>query len=175
MQIPTIPNTSVLIEELEKSYQAVYDYIEELDDNGYQQGGQGKWSPMQHLEHLILSSKMVPTVLNFSKIKFLPFGKSKNGSRSYEALFNSYKEALSAGQKAPSKYSPDLNTLYPKKEQLSNWMLISGKFRARIEKWSEKDLDQYRIKHPALGKLTIREFLLFTILHTYHHLKGMQN
>ena len=36
-------------------------------------------------------------------------------------------------------------------------------------RWSEKKLDRYQAPHPALGKLTIREMLYFTIFHNVHH------
>ena len=38
-----------------------------------------------------------------------------------------------------------------------------------IEKWDEKSLSKYVIPHPLLGKLSVREMLYFTILHTDHH------
>ena len=39
----------------------------------------------------------------------------------------------------------------------------------RIDSFSEKDLDNYILPHPLLGKLTIREMLFFTIYHVQHH------
>lgn len=42
-------------------------------------------------------------------------------------------------------------------------------FARRIENWSEADLDRYRLPHPLLGKLTVRDMLLFTVQHLAHH------
>ena len=35
--------------------------------------------------------------------------------------------------------------------------------------WSERALDRYRLPHPLLGRLTVREMLLFTLYHSVHH------
>jgi hypothetical protein len=39
----------------------------------------------------------------------------------------------------------------------------------RVVSWSEIDLDRYRLPHPLLGKLTVREMLFFTLQHLAHH------
>jgi hypothetical protein len=39
--------------------------------------------------------------------------------------------------------------------------------------WREEDLDRYRLPHPLLGKLTVREMLLFTVYHNYHHPRSL--
>jgi hypothetical protein len=36
--------------------------------------------------------------------------------------------------------------------------------------WSEDDLDNHRLPHPLLGKLTVREMLFFTLYHIQHHM-----
>ncbi len=40
----------------------------------------------------------------------------------------------------------------------------------KIPGWSEAALDRYRLPHPLLGKLTVREMLFFTLYHNAHHL-----
>ena len=41
----------------------------------------------------------------------------------------------------------------------------------KFQKWKEKDLDIYLLPHPLLGKMTIREIVLWTAYHTEHHYK----
>jgi len=41
-------------------------------------------------------------------------------------------------------------------------------------KWKEADMSVYIMPHPALGKLTINEFIIFTTFHTYHHLNNLK-
>jgi hypothetical protein len=43
-----------------------------------------------------------------------------------------------------------------------------------INKWKAADMEIYLLPHPLLGKLTIREMLLFTIYHIEHHFVNLQ-
>ena len=38
-----------------------------------------------------------------------------------------------------------------------------------ITRWGERALDRFRLPHPALGQLTVREMLFFTLYHNLHH------
>ena len=40
-----------------------------------------------------------------------------------------------------------------------------------VGKWRERDLDKYRLPHPVLGKISVREMLFFTHYHDLHHLE----
>lgn len=40
---------------------------------------------------------------------------------------------------------------------------------ASLDSFTEKELDQYVLPHPLLGKLTLREMMFFTIYHVQHH------
>jgi hypothetical protein len=42
-----------------------------------------------------------------------------------------------------------------------------------VDSWREADLDRYRLPHPLLGKLTLREMLFFTLYHNYHHVRNV--
>jgi hypothetical protein len=42
---------------------------------------------------------------------------------------------------------------------------------ARVEGFSEQQLDLLILPHPLLGKLTLREMIYFTIYHAGHHEK----
>lgn len=163
-----------LVLEMKAAYQEVCSFIEKLDEEAFRFSPEGKWSSAGQLEHLILSSKGVASALKMSKLKLMIFGKSKNGSMSYDELYKIYKEALSKGQKAPSGFAPSADQNFSKEELLSNWKTIAAKLEERIPKWSEKDLDRYRLPHPAIGKITVREMLYFTIFHTRHHLESMK-
>ena len=46
---------------------------------------------------------------------------------------------------------------------------------AIVRNWSAEDLDNYLLPHPLLGKMLIREFLLWMIYHNYHHLNNLKS
>ncbi len=132
-----------------------------------------KWSVAQHLQHLILST--VPIVSVLKQVEKAPVLADQvvPVSRDYEQIYQLYHLKLAEGIKAPSPFEPQkmdesLSGL------LANWNTIGEKLETRLENWTEGALDQVSLPHPALGPLTMREMLLFTILHTRHHLKAMQ-
>lgn len=45
---------------------------------------------------------------------------------------------------------------------------------AAITRWPEPALDAHRLPHPLIGRLTVREMLLFTLYHNRHHLENVQ-
>jgi hypothetical protein len=45
---------------------------------------------------------------------------------------------------------------------------------AQAGRWSEADLDACRLPHPLLGRLTVREMLLFTQYHEVHHVANVE-
>ncbi len=174
--IPTIriSNKADIIHELDKAYQTVLDYVLSLDQDSFVYSVNDKWSVSEQLEHLILSSKGIPSALNMPKEKLLAFGKTQRPSRSYDELYKIYKDILNTGVKAPLQFSPDAVKNWTKKELEASWVLIGSKFTERIPNWSEEELNTYQVPHPAFGLLTMREILLFTIFHTYHHLRTMK-
>ncbi|WP_231962837.1 DinB family protein [Polaribacter sp. KT25b] len=40
---------------------------------------------------------------------------------------------------------------------------------------SEKNLDTLVLPHPLMGKMTVREIIMWTAYHTEHHTKTLQN
>lgn len=43
-----------------------------------------------------------------------------------------------------------------------------------VREWDEAALDRIRLPHPLLGKLAVRETLLFTLYHDRHHLDAVR-
>jgi DinB family protein len=163
-----------IIQQIQLAYNEVKSYVSKLDNESYNYAPKDRWSVADQLEHLILSSKGIPSALNMPKAQLEAFGRSTTGSRSYEKLFGAYKNVLNTGMKAPAKFSPDKEKPQSKEEILASWQMIETKFSKRLVNWSEAELDSFQLPHPALGVLTIREMLLFTIFHTYHHLRTMK-
>ncbi len=58
---------------------------------------------------------------------------------------------------------------------LSGWSRAGEALVAKTRGWNEASLDKYRMPpHPLLGKLTVREMLLFTLYHDRHHLESVR-
>ncbi|WNJ16430.1 DinB family protein [Pontibacter sp. G13] len=152
-------------------------FIESVPDGPFVASWDGTWSIGQELEHLNLSSRPVSSALripSMTKASLKVFGSPSHPSRSYDQVVARYQEKLNSGGKATGPYVPKVIDASDRTKLLDTWKTIGRKFVARVDKWSEEDLDGYLIPHPLLGKITLREMLFFTIYHAEHHLNSMQ-
>jgi hypothetical protein len=46
---------------------------------------------------------------------------------------------------------------------------VAANLHSAIDTWGERGLERLRLPHPALGLLTVREMLFFTLYHNLHH------
>jgi len=158
---------------LRKSFSDVIYTLFEMNDEQFftpRGANQDQWSPAEILGHLILSAKSVSKAMSLPKIALrATFGINKGKETSFEETINRYQKVLKGGLQAPSSYR-----YYNPKEKgrqglMDTWSNELNKLLAQVEKWSEADLDKYQLPHPALGKLSIRDILLFTDYHNKHH------
>ncbi len=137
----------------------------------------GKWSPAENIQHLIISTNT--TTIAYTAPKFivrLLAGKPNRASRSFEELENKYYKKLSEGGRASGRFIPKpIEINYGKQKLMDKWNSAAAKFIISLSKnRSEEDLDNYLVKHPLLGRITLRELGYFTIFHTQHHLNGFK-
>ena len=168
----TIQSKSDIVEALTASFDKIITCIETTPDDFFYQQKNGKWSIAENLDHLIQSNKPLASVLKKNKLTFLGFGISFKGSEDFETLIANYFLKLSQGQ-VGAGFKPKNTESISKEKFLESWRMIGGKYPSRIDRWAEKDLDRYKLPHPLLGKLTVREMLFFTIFHNEHHLRTM--
>lgn len=135
-----------------------------------------KWSIAENVQHLIISTNT--TTLAYRLPKFLVRwigGTPNRNSRTYEEVKNKYYKKLSEGGRASGRFVPKpIEVKYGKIRLLDNWNSATIKFiNALNTNRSEKDLESYLVKHPLLGRITLRELCYFTIFHTEHHLHSI--
>lgn len=136
-----------------------------------------KWSAAENVQHLIISTNT--TTLAYRLPKFLVRwigGTPTRDSRTYEEVKDKYYKKLSEGGRASGRFVPKpIEIKFGKQRLLENWKTATEKFIKALDKnRSEKDLDSYLVKHPLLGRITLRELCYFTIFHTEHHLQSIQ-
>ncbi|MDH5589386.1 MAG: DinB family protein [Gemmatimonadota bacterium] len=166
--------TGELLAALDTQAAAIADYMAALPLEEFLAPQGEKWSPADHLRHLARSVKGVSGGLAVPKVALaLRFGPTLRGSRPFEEVAAYYREALArgvdAGRFAPSAASPQDATEEWRAGVLRRWRDESDSLVARAGRWGERALDHLRMPHPALGKLTAREMLYFTLYHNAHH------
>jgi len=136
------------------------------------------WSPAENVRHLIKSERPVVKALSMPKILLrFRFGKSRRKSMTFDELRDRYQQRLAEGVKA-GKFTPGKQT----EEDLGAWrnrimsdrQSVHDAMLRRIGDWSDEALDRYQLPHPALGNLTIREILFFTVHHRVHHMNVVE-
>lgn len=133
-----------------------------------------KWSIAQNLAHLIISMKKTVAAYALPKLLVRLIGGRPNRlSRSYDELVEKYRQKLAAGGKAQGQYIP--SAIHPSRTKdhlLQKWLKVTDEYLTAIRNnWTTEQFDNYIVKHPLLGKITLRELCYFTIYHTRHHLE----
>jgi hypothetical protein len=135
----------------------------------------GKWSPEQHLGHLWLSTKPINQAMGMPKLILkAQFGTNNREEKTYDQLYWKYKNGLQQSQfKAPAKFEFSPSQQVQKKALISKFNDELQQLIKYTDNWSEQDLTKYILPHPALGKMSVREMLMFTDIHTRHHLEAI--
>jgi DinB superfamily len=151
----------VLSHELER-------YLESFSNEDFYAPQGGYWSPAQHVGHLSHAVLAVARGLRLPRpVISLMFGRAEGRSRSFSEMLELYRHKLAEGATA-GRYSPD-----PKRrgrdDIMEQWHIAGKRINRALARWADRELDRYRLPHPILGKLTLREMLAFTVFHNAHH------
>ncbi|MEL6251212.1 MAG: DinB family protein [Bacteroidota bacterium] len=154
----------------------VEEWIYAQEDEKFNMGPKGKWTTAQHLDHLIIVNKQLKRGLGIPKI-FLryKFGTPNRPARTYDTIVGKYKEKLAALPPDFTNPSSELTNLVASKGDLmQSYKKSSDAFLKKLSKWNDKDLDRYLLPHPLLGRMLVRELMLWSVYHTQHHLKNLK-
>ena len=162
-----------IITAAEKIFFAFTIYCNSIDEVVFFDKPTAKWSIAENVQHLIIATNTATIAYKLPKflVRFVG-GKPNRTSKNYEELVAKYKAKLVTGGVASGRFVPKPITIQLGKERLmANWGKVTTKhLKAIIKNNTENDLDNYLVKHPLLGRITLRELCYFTIYHTEHHL-----
>ena len=167
---------------LRASHAAVRAYFEGLaPDDAFHRPHPESWRPVDDLVHLTLATRAL--VRGFG----LPgpaleerFGPAEAPSRPCRAIAALGREALDGGATSPPAVVPEgafaeaADRAEALGEALAEWRAATAELEALEDRWSEEELDRYRIPHPFLGLFTLREWLCFNHVHARHHLANAE-
>lgn len=164
MDIKTIQN------QLTEKHQLFSDFVGSLSSDEFSFRKSDKWTAGEQLEHILLSVRPLRQALSLPKfILKLIWGQSNRAGRDYEGLVNKYLSKLESGGRATGRFIPKA---VPVEKRNRIRRALDHELRrlcAGLDSFTEKELDQYVLPHPLLGKLTLREMMFFTIYHVQHH------
>lgn len=164
-----------LLKEIIAKKKLMLEALKNWDEKEFNVSKDGKWTPAGHIEHLINSIKPLNQLFILPKfIMTFWVGKPNRPSRTYENLVEKYHEKLKTSNPTINRFGPNKAKNYTKLQLSARFEKQYDLFAKKIENnWTEDSLEKYLIPHPLLGKLTVREMIMFTIYHTEHHHKLM--
>ncbi|MBC7843131.1 MAG: DinB family protein [Gemmatimonadaceae bacterium] len=168
-----LSNRREIIEALETAHEAAVDYWAAFTTSEFFAPIGTHWSPAEHVRHLTRSMTPLLPVLRVPRAALrFAFGAATRPSRSYDEIESLYLKALRDGGKA-GRFTPPVDRNAPDIIRRNAIMdahseTLRGMTQA-MERWTEVQLDAHRLPHPLISKLTVREMMLFTLLHNQHH------
>ena len=155
---------------LESNARSIVEFFSSLPDRVALEGDADHWSPAHHLVHLTKASVSVERALGSGALPRHPTARS----RAYAEVRDAAAAAVAGTAKekllemgrtvavAPGVEVADITRAFAR---------ASAGLRTAASSWTEEALDRHAIPHPLMGELTVREMLLFFVLHERHHLK----
>ena len=167
-----------IVEALEAAHEVGVEYWSQFSTREFFSPVGAAWSPAEHVRHLTRSMTPLLPVLRVPRVALrVMFGSATVRSRTYDEVMSIYERALAAGGTA-GRFAPTPDRAAPDDVRRDAIMdahseTLRGLTKA-MEKWTESQLDAYRLPHPLLGKLTVREMMLFTLIHNQHHVDVLE-
>ena len=157
---------------LEIKHQELFAWLNNQSKENWVNGPKDKWTTGQHVLHLVNSLQLLNKALSYPRF-FLKykFGICNRETRNYETVANNYEEKLRANQERARSFNKKLKRplLKDKERLLTKFQIQQKKLQYKIKKISDHNLDTLVLPHPLMGKMTIREIIMWTAYHTEHH------
>lgn len=166
-----------IVDRLENVHNNLFEFLESQDSEKWESGPEGKWTTGQHALHLLQSIKALNNALSLPKflLKY-KFGKSNRAVRDFDTVANRYKERLA--EVNGTTFGPSQNMKIPKLKEkkyvLDRIQAENKKLQYKTNKWKDKDFDTYILPHPLMGKMPVREIVMWTSYHVNHHLDTLK-
>jgi len=157
---------------LEKKHVDLLDWLEDQTPQNWEMGPDGKWTSGQHILHLVESIRLLNKALRTPKFLLRrKFGVANRSVRSYSEVTKRYEERLTANLERSRDFNKGLHkpSLKEKQRLLASLQIQNKKLQYKTNKWSDKHLDTLLLPHPLMGRMIIREIIMWTAHHTEHH------
>lgn len=166
-----------IIAQLRQVQAQVAETVLRISPAQFERGSAASWSPSDYLRHLLLSVKPVSKALGFPPAALRRrFGEVTHPPQDFAQITARYRARLDEGVRAedyenvtPAAFRIPETMTDPQAGLVAVWHEAHEKLYAGLENWSEADLDAVQMLHPALGGISVREMLFFTIAHNRLH------
>jgi len=162
---------------LETKHSELISWLENQPEDSWTVGPENKWTTGQQALHLLQSIKPLNDALSMPKFLLrYKFGKANRPIRDYNAIVKRYQERLRDAHGKTYKGSQNMKvpTLADKDYLINRLQTESKKLQYKTKKISDKNLDSIVLPHPLMGKMPVREIIMWTAHHVEHHTKTLK-
>ena len=170
-------NKVKIVDILEEKHSILFKWLEEQPKDNWEKGPEEKWSTSQHVLHLVNSLQLLNKALSYPKflLKY-KFGICNRKPKNYDAVVKNYQQKLIKNKERAKIFNQSLKmpTFKERESLLTKYQIQQKKLQYKTNKISNKNLDTLVIPHPLMGKMTIREIIMWTAYHTEHHTETLK-
>jgi len=162
----------IIAELIDEKHRNLIKWLKDQPEEAWTQGPEGIWTTGQHALHLLQSIKPLNYALSLPKMVLrYKFGKANRDVRDFEAIKQRYNERLEGSKGKTYKGSQNMKIpqLSDKDYILNRLQTESKKLQFKTKKIRDKHLDTLILPHPLMGKMPIREIIMWTAYHVEHH------
>ncbi len=162
---------------LETNHHKIFNWLAQQPLENWEIGPREKWTTAQHILHLVKSLQLLNNVLSYPKfILKYKFGVCNRPIRDYNTVVKNYQKKLIENKEKAKIFNEKLKKplIKDKERLLTTYQIQQKKLQYKTRKISDKNLDTLVIPHPLMGKMTIREIIMWTAYHTEHHLSTLK-
>lgn len=159
---------------VKESHQDLINFLIAQPEDLWEKSVDNKWTTGQHIKHVVGSLKALNKGLSYpSFILRYKFGKCNRPTRSYEEVTGKYEAKLAKNKDMAKKFNGKIAvvSIDQKEVLIEDFQLQLENLLKQIQKKSDKKLDTLLLPHPLLGKMTLREIMMWLAYHTNEHAK----
>ncbi|SDB32413.1 DinB superfamily protein [Flavobacteriaceae bacterium MAR_2010_188] len=157
--------------------QVLVQFLQNQKIEKWRLGPENKWTTGQQALHLLQSVIPLNTALSLPRfIIRTKYGKTNRSLRTYNEIVKRYLERLAENPNVtfgPSK-NMKVPSNYDKHYIVDRLQIEHKKLSYKIRKISDPNLDELVLPHPLMGKMPVREILMWTAYHIEHHTNQLQ-
>jgi hypothetical protein len=162
---------------LDESYCQFIDFVQESDTDFWLYAPDSKWTTGQHTLHLLQSIKPLNLALSLPRFLLVwKYGKANRKVRPLEQVIQRYNERLSehTGKVFKASENMDIPAISDRDYLLGRLQVEHRKLEYKTRHISDKNLDTLVLPHPLMGKMPIREIIMWSAHHVDHHLQTLK-
>jgi DinB superfamily len=158
---------------LESNAETLAAYFSSIPANAFFAGDSDHWSPGHHLVHLAQTSAAVERGLRSTELPVHDPARSRSYAEvrdvAFQSLTSTPKDTL-LGMGRRVQIEPGATVA----GTVTAFLAAGASLRSAFEAWEDDVMDRHAMRHPLIGPLSVREMMLFVIVHERHHLRNVR-